>query len=58
VQFVGCTAATADTDQRVATTAPVLEAGRLHVRLHQRDLVRASLIARPPAGDISRDRRP
>ena len=49
---------TAHTDQRVATTGPALAAGRLHVRVHQRDLVRASLIARPPAGDITRDRRP
>jgi hypothetical protein len=44
-------------DQRVATPGPALPAGRLDLRGGQRELVRASLIARPPAGEAMRDRR-
>jgi hypothetical protein len=44
-------------DQRIATPGPVLPDGRLDLRGEQRELVRASLIARPPAGEAMRDRR-
>ena len=45
-------------DQHTKKPGPVLPDGRLDVMAHQRELVRASLIARPPAGDTRHDRWP
>ena len=45
-------------DRHAKTPGPVLPDGRLDVRVHQRELVRASLIARPPTGDTRHDRWP
>jgi hypothetical protein len=41
-------------DQRVARPGPVVSQHRPSLRDRQRELVRASLIARPPADDTTR----